>query len=59
MSTGYLWMARDSRQKLDSINALANYFRQIHNQVESKNFSFFAVIKGRKPGIYNYWSEVL
>ncbi|XP_022845314.1 uncharacterized protein LOC111368314 [Olea europaea var. sylvestris] len=54
-----LWMIRNSKQKLDSINALTNHFRQIHNQVESKNFSSFAVIKVRILEIYNYWPEVL
>lgn len=54
-----LWITRDSKQTLDNRNALANHFRQIHNIVESRIFCLFALIKGRKPDIYNYWPEVL
>lgn len=49
-----IWMTSDSQQKSNSINTQANHFRQFHNQVENRNYSFFVVFNVRKLDIYNY-----
>ena len=56
-----LWNSRgDTQRFLNSINALSIYFNQ-ENIAEkgSSNFSFFVVFRGRLPGIYSYWPDVL
>ena len=55
-----LWSSRrDTKKFLNSMNALSIFFQQKNNGVGSNNFSFFVVFRGRLPGIYSYWSDVL
>ena len=55
-----LWSSRgDTKKFLNSLNALSIFFQQKNNGVGSNNFSFFVVFRGRLPGIYSYWSDVL
>lgn len=54
-----IWIAKNPHEKLQTLHALAFYFNQVNNQVNSNNFAFYLVITGRQPGIYNYWPRVL
>ena len=36
-----------------------HYFRQINEHVHNNHFSFFILVRGRQPGIYSQWREVV
>lgn len=35
------------------------YFRQINEQVDSKNFAFYVIVKGRQLDIYKYCNKIV
>lgn len=39
--------------------ALIHYLRQINEQVTSKSFAFYILVRGRQPCIYNHWSAIV
>lgn len=36
-----------------------HYFRQINELVDSKNFEFYVLVKGKQPCIYKYLNEIV
>ena len=36
-----------------------HYFRQINEHLDNKHFAFFVLVRGRQPGIYCQWKEVV
>lgn len=55
-----IWNSKHDHQSfLASSNALSYYFDQQNRGNPTKRFSFYFVSKGRQPGIYAHWPEVL
>ena len=54
-----LWCVNNPQDKLKVANALMHYFRQINVHIDSKHFAFFVFVRGRQPGIYSQWKEVV
>ncbi|KAI9072046.1 hypothetical protein K1719_045985 [Acacia pycnantha] len=54
-----LWNASTARQKHTALNALNYYVSKILEKPLSKNFSFYVLFRGDRPGIYINYPELV
>ncbi|KAI9072014.1 hypothetical protein K1719_046021 [Acacia pycnantha] len=54
-----LWNASTARQKHTALSALKYYFSKILEKPLSKNFSFYVLFRGDRPGIYINYPELV
>ncbi|KAI9084690.1 hypothetical protein K1719_033334 [Acacia pycnantha] len=54
-----LWNASTAKQKHTALNALNFYFSKILEKPLSKNFSFYVLFRGERPGIYINYPELV
>ncbi|KAI9095316.1 hypothetical protein K1719_026350 [Acacia pycnantha] len=54
-----LWNASTAKQKHTTLNALNFYFSKILEKPLSKNFSFYVLFRGERPGIYINYPELI
>ena len=54
-----IWRARNGKEKLDACCALQYYLNKIMEPPLGRNFSYYALLNGPKPGLYCYYSTLL
>ncbi|UYC36392.1 hypothetical protein [Black pepper virus B] len=53
-----IWISQTKRQKLDACCALQYYFTKVQMPPQGKGYSYYALSRGAKPGIYRSYATL-